>query len=119
VWLCKLAEMRKSSGGVPESHLVQEENYRGGMHDNVARFVAARGFEGTEDALLALHKVVDDYYGSALDSANYNLGDYGHEYIPELIGFTCTTWHTLGGMEISDADDRRHCLRAIVNAVKM
>jgi hypothetical protein len=89
VWLCKIAEMRRSGVTMLDSRLVRAEYRATGREDAMVEFLSARGFGGAPDDLVELLDVVEDYYSAALDSANYTLGSYGHEYVPDLIAFTC------------------------------
>ena len=53
-----------------------------------------------------------------MESANYTMGKFEHEYIPMLIGLMCDTWPTLQEKHCTDGRDLEVCLRVIVDALR-
>ena len=126
VWLTKLAEVGHGGRyGIFQSvltrHLLTERLTTSNAHgfdQSVVENVQCRGYGGSAADLLAVYRPVSDYRQTTIDSANYNLGAFEHEYVPTLIGFMCNTWHTLQGKQCTDRSDMEVCLRVIVQAVK-
>lgn len=129
VWLTKVAEVgftdNLDGSGIIRSvlsdHLFTGRHGRSDAHHfdrSVVSNLRHRGFGGTESDILAIYGPIWDYTHTTMDSANYNMGAFEGEYLPALIGFMCTAWHTLQQKQCTDRNDMEVCLRVIVDALK-
>jgi hypothetical protein len=81
-----------------------------------------RGFGGSDEDLLAMHRAVCTCCSNMADSANYHIAGgsagFDFEYLPTVVDFLCTTWSLLRGEQAADPDDIQVCLRIIIEALK-